>query len=68
MILTGLGLDWYFFKKYELNYGKMKKINWKNLKNCQKVPFLEKKSFLNRTSALRKSFLNQSNYVLKNCL
>jgi hypothetical protein len=53
----------------------MLKKNEKTLKIALKLPkspyffhFLEKKSFLNRTLDLRKSFLNQTTYVLKNWL
>ena len=76
MILTILKLK---KKKYKLNCGissqMLKKKNGKSLKIALKLPkspnffhFLEKKSFLNRTLGLRKSFLNQTTYVLKNRL
>ena len=50
----------------------MLKKKRKNPKNCSKItkkslffPLFGKKSFLNRILGLRKSFLNQTPYVLK---
>ena len=72
-----------FFKKYKLNFGKLRKkieiepkiLKKKIPKNGTKIPqkslFLPlfgKKSFLNQTLGLGKSFLNQATYVLKNRL
>jgi len=75
MILTVLRLNYYLFKKYKLNCGKLKKKNLKTLKIVLKLtkkslffPFFRKKSFLNQTLGLGKSFLNQTTYVLKNLL
>ena len=78
MILTGLRLNKYFFKKYKLNCGissKKEGKKLKNPKNCSKIvkkslffPLFGKNSFLNRILGLRKSFLNQTTYVLKNRL
>ena len=74
--LTGLKIK--TKRKYKLNCGissQMLKKKWKKPKNCSKItkksqffPLFGKKSFLNRTSGLRKSFLNQTTYVLKNRL
>ena len=78
MILTGLKLKYLFL--WNINWiveyqEKFWKKNWKKPKNCSKIakkslffPLLGKKSFLNRTLGLRKSFLNQTTYVLKNWL
>ena len=61
-----------FFHIYKLNCGKLNKQIEKTLKIALKSPespcffhFLEKKSFLNGTLGLRKSFLKQTTYVLK---
>ena len=78
MILTGLRLSKYFFKKYKLNCGissKKEEKYIKNPKNCSKIvkkslffPLYGKNSFLNRILGLRKSFFNQRTYALKNRL
>ena len=71
MTLTGLRLN-YFFKKYKLIVEYQARIK-KPLKMALKFPkspyffhFFGKKSFLNQTLGLRKSFLNKTTYVLKN--
>ena len=78
MILTGLRLNKYFFKKYKLNCGISSQKLKKKLKkpyNCSKIVkkslffnIFRNFSFLNRTLGLRKSFLNHTTYVLKNRL
>ena len=71
-VLTGLKIK--TKRKYKLNCGissqmlKRKRKNPKNYPKFTKFSTFFKKTFLNRTLGLRKSFLNQTSYVLKNRL
>ena len=67
MILTGLRLNKYSFMKYKLNCGKLKIFFENTLKialKSSKSPYFS--TFWEKILGLRKSFLNQTSYVLKN--